>query len=132
MQLNPLVSSYFLFGSFCLLATIFVIFLTPEAKGKTSEDMNFHIMKNLLFSNLPLTMQVQSGKDDLFWRFGAHNPFLSKSNHWLKCIGTHTLLFPKSSRVLCHQQLWWFLLQTHHKWPKPYLEIKMSWILLKL
>ena len=37
--------SYFLFGSFCLLATLFVIFLTPETKGKTNEDMKNYFLE---------------------------------------------------------------------------------------
>ena len=37
--------SYFLFGAFCLVATLFVIFLTPETKGKTNEDMRNYFLE---------------------------------------------------------------------------------------
>ena len=30
---------YFLFGSFCALGVVFVIFVCPETKGKTPDDM---------------------------------------------------------------------------------------------
>ena len=37
---------YFLFGAVCILGTLFVIFLTPETKGKTNEDMrNYFLSK---------------------------------------------------------------------------------------
>ena len=36
---------YFLFGSICFLATIFVIFILPETKGKTNDDMKQYFMK---------------------------------------------------------------------------------------
>ena len=36
---------YFLFGSICLLAILFVIFLTPETRGKSNEDMRNYFLK---------------------------------------------------------------------------------------
>jgi len=43
--INPS-GGYFLFGAVCILGTVFVIFLCPETKGKTNEDMrNFFLEK---------------------------------------------------------------------------------------
>ena len=50
------------------------------------------VQMNVLISNLPLKMRVPSGKDELFWKFGAHNPSLSHNNHWLRYIGGRILL----------------------------------------
>ena len=41
--INPS-GSYFLFGSIMFLSTLFVIFLTPETKGKTNEDMRDYFL----------------------------------------------------------------------------------------
>ena len=42
--INPS-GSYFLFGAIMFLSTLFVIFLTPETKGKTNEDMRDYFLK---------------------------------------------------------------------------------------
>ena len=42
--INPS-GSYFLFGSIMFLSTLFVIFLTPETKGKTNEDMRDYFLE---------------------------------------------------------------------------------------
>ena len=41
--INPS-GGYFLFGSIMFLSTLFVIFLTPETKGKTNEDMRDYFL----------------------------------------------------------------------------------------
>ena len=41
--INPS-GSYFLFGAIMFLSTLFVIFLTPETKGKTNEDMRAYFL----------------------------------------------------------------------------------------
>ena len=35
---------YFMFGAFCGLGTIFVLFIVPETKGKTPDDMKKYFM----------------------------------------------------------------------------------------
>ena len=42
--INPS-GSYFLFGAIMFLSTLFVIFLTPETKGKTNEDMRDYFLE---------------------------------------------------------------------------------------
>ena len=32
-------NSFYVFGGFCLLATVFVFFMVPETKGKTVEEI---------------------------------------------------------------------------------------------
>ena len=35
---------YYLFGGVCLLGTLFVLFVVPETKGKTPDDMKMYFM----------------------------------------------------------------------------------------
>lgn len=42
--INPS-GGYFLFGAICFLGVFFVIFLTPETKGKTNEDMRNYFLE---------------------------------------------------------------------------------------
>ena len=37
--------TYFMYGAICLLAFFFVIFILPETKGKTNDDMKDYYMK---------------------------------------------------------------------------------------
>jgi len=56
--------SYFLFGSIMFLSTLFVIFLTPETKGKTNEDMRNYFLEKAGRPIQKLTEGTEKSKEE--------------------------------------------------------------------